>query len=276
MDQLALASERIERAVLADLHAAAPATTRKILGLRLETIGTALVSIARNDPTILLNRTIGLGVEGRASWETVEAIVAHYADEGIKEYFIHLHPKAEPPQLRDWLTQAGLVRGRGWMKFHREPTPPPALSSELRVQRIGTEQAVDFGRIAASAFDLSETAVPMIASLADRPGWRLYMSFADDIPAGTGALFIQDGVAWFDWGATLPPYRQRGGQAVVLCQRIRDAIALGCRLLVTTTGEAVEGDPQHSYKNILRTGFRPGYLRENFVPASSTANALGR
>ena len=271
-----MTSERIERVVLADLHAAAPAETREILGLRLETIGTALVSIARNDSSILLNRTTGLGVEDRASWETVATIVARYADEGIKEYFLHLHPKAEPPQLRDWLTQAGLVRGRGWLKFHREPVPPPELPSELRVQRIGTEYATEFGRIAAESFDLNEATVPMLASLVDRPGWRLYMSFAGDTPAGTGALFIQDGVAWLDWGATLPTYRRRGGQAVVLCQRIRDAIELGCRLLVTTTGEAVEGDPQHSYKNILRTGFRPGYLRENFVPASSTANALGR
>ncbi len=37
--------------------------------------------------------------------------------------------------------------------------------------------------------------------------------------------------------------------------------------MLTTTGEEVEGDPQHSYKNIVRAGFREAYVRENFAPA---------
>ena len=34
----------------------------------------------------------------------------------------------------------------------------------------------------------------------------------------------------------------------------------------TETGEAVEGDPQHSYHNFERAGFQAAYLRDNFVP----------
>ena len=94
------------------------------------------------------------------------------------------------------------------------------------------------------------------------------MSFLGDTPTGTGALFIRDGVAWLDLGATLPAYRGRGGQSVVLRQRSRDLGRPGCQTLLTTTGEEVEGDPQHSYKNIVRAGFRPVYVHENFVPAN--------
>ncbi len=268
MDEISLLSESVERAALADLHAAAPEETRRLLGLRLETIGTALVSVARHEPSILLNRTIGIGVEAPDVQETVTDITSRYADDGVGRYFLHLHPDARPPELRDWITQAGLVRYRGWVKFHRDPVAPPELKSELRVRRIGVEHALEFGRIAAEGFDLSEAVAPLPASLVDRPGWHLYMSFAGDTPAGTGALFVRDGVARLDMGATLPAYRGRGGHGVVLCRRIRDALDLGCRMLLTTTGEEVEGDPQHSYKNIVRTGFRPGYVRENFVPTS--------
>ena len=268
MDETSLLSESIERAALADLHAAASEETRQLLGLSLEPTGTALVSIAERDQSILLNRTIGLGVEAPDVRETVTAIASRYAEHGVKRYFLHLHPDARPPELRDWIAQAGLVRYRGWVKFRREPTAPPELRSELRVQRIGIEHAEDFGKIAAECFDLSEGAASLLASLADRPGWHLYMSFAGDTPAGTGALFVRDGVASLDLGATLPAYRGRGGQGVVLCQRIRDALDLGCRMLLTTTGEEVKGDPQHSYKNIMRMGFRPVYIRENYVPAS--------
>ena len=117
---------------------------------------------------------------------------------------------------------------------------------------------------------MSEAARPWLASLVDRPEWHLYMSFfAGDTPAGTGAMFVCSGAAWLDLGSTLPAYRGRGGQGVVLRRRIRDALDLGCRTLLTTTGEEAEGDPQHSYKNIVRAGFRPVYVRENFVLASS-------
>lgn len=170
MNEISLLGESVEQNALAELHAAAPEETRQRLGLRLKKVGTALVSVATRDPNILLNRTIGLGVEAPDTPETVKGIVSRYADKGVGRYFLHLHPEARPPEL-------------------------------------------------------------------------------------------------LDWAATLPAYRGRGGQGVVLCQRIRDALDLGCRGLLTTTGEAVEGDPQHSYRNIERVGFRPIYTRENFVPA---------
>jgi hypothetical protein len=37
--------------------------------------------------------------------------------------------------------------------------------------------------------------------------------------------------------------------------------------MFTETGEAVDGDPQHSYRNILRAGFEQLDVRENFVSA---------
>lgn len=267
MDEKSLLAERIERAALIDWHQAAPPATRTQLGWRLETVGTALVSIAEQEPSILLNRVIGLGIEAPEHPETVETIAKRYADAGISEFFLHLCPDAQPSALRTWITQAGLVKSRGWMKFLREPVAPPHLSSDLQVRRIGVEHAMDFARIATAAFGLGEAAIPSIVALADRPSWHLYLSFAGDTPAGTGAMFVRDGVAYFEWGATVPAYRRRGGQGAVMVQRIRDAVALGCHLLTTVTGEAVDGDPQHSYHNILRTGFRPAYLRENHTGA---------
>lgn len=266
MDQTSLAAERIERAALVELHEAAPTEVRRELGLSLEPIGHALVSSARFDPSILLNRTLGLGVAAPDDQATVRRITTHYANAGVQRYFVQLHPDAQPAALRDWLNTAGLVKYRGWMKFLRQPVPPPALTSELQVREIGPEHAQAFGRIVAPCFDLTDAAAGLLASLVGRPGWHIFMSFAGDIPAGTGALFVKDGVGWCDWGATHPDYRGRGGQGVLLCRRIQHAIERGCRLLVTTTGEAVPGDPQHSYRNIERVGFEPAYVKENYIP----------
>ena len=84
--------------------------------------------------------------------------------------------------------------------------------------------------------------------------------------AGAGALFVKDGLGWTDFGATAPEYRRRGSQGALLARRIDHAISLGCTSIFTCTGEDVAGDPQHSYRNILKMGFDAAYVRENYAP----------
>jgi hypothetical protein len=262
-----IAAERVERAALADLHAAAPTEVTRQLGLHLETIGGALVSTAVNGPTILVNRTIGLGVEHAARAEAVAEIVSRYSAAGLARYFVHLDPSAEPCQLPGWFESAGLTPySRAWAKFVRGTQPPPQLDSDLEVRHIGPEHAEQFGRIAAQGFGLGPPWHLVLAGLVGRPGWRVYLSFDHGEAAGCAALRVLDGVAWFDWAATSPEYRRRGSQGVLLARRIADAIVLGVRSMVTATGEAVAGDPQHSYRNILRAGFRLSHTRANWVP----------
>ena len=64
-----------------------------------------------------------------------------------------------------------------------------------------------------------------------------------------------------------------GGRRVYLAliqeehRRIADAIAAGCRDIVSETGEAVPGEPNDSYANLLRNGFSVVYSRPNYVVA---------
>lgn len=261
-------NERIERAVLEDLHRAATPAVAAALGLRKYTAGGAFVSLAGELPPtgILINRAIGLGVGEPATEEAVREIVAAYREAGIQRYFVHLHPEAGPPALAGWLEAAGLVRARGWQKFERAPARPPEVQTDLVIRRIGAEYGEDFARIACSAFDLGDAARPWLRALPGRPNWHVFMSFAGDSPAGTGAIHVMDGMAWFDFGATDPAFRQRGSQAALLARRIGHAMALGCHRLLTCTGKAVPGDPQHSYRNLLKAGFRETYGRANYAP----------
>lgn len=265
--------ERIEREALAELHRAAPKELRDRLGLRLELIGGATASLVPGVPSIVVNRVLGLGVEVPATEAGVEAIVDRYARAGVDDYYIHVQPHARPIELAEWLEDAGLVRRRGWMVFRRGMEPPPALESTLEVREVGPEHASEFGRIAAHAFDMGDEGAELLAGLPGRPGWHVGMTFDGDTPAGTGALFVHEGVGWGDWGATDPNFRRRGGQGVVLCHRIAQAAELGCRHLFTETGEAVEGDPQHSYGNIERTGFEAVHVRANYGPPPEGVNS---
>jgi GNAT superfamily N-acetyltransferase len=261
-------AEVIERAVLEDIHRAVPRRIAEHLGVRSFECGAALVSLAAGLPAeaILINRTIGLGTASPATETSVGEIVAAYADAGIRRYFVHRHPQSKPGNLAQWLRAAGLERARSWQKFARSPSPLASRSTELDIRPVDRAQGEDFARIVCAAFDLGEAAIPWFAEIPGRPNWHVFMSFSDGVPAGTGALFVKDGIAWFDFGATAPAFRKRGSQGALLARRIAHACDLGCRKLLTCTGEAVPGDPQHSYRNLLKAGFQESCLRENYAP----------
>lgn len=262
-------TEEVERHALAAFHAATPADLKAKLGLRAVEVGGALISIAASAPpsAIVANRTIGLGLAGPETREMVDYVTALYGEAGVARYFVHVCPESEPPDLRRWLMTAGLEKARGWMKFRRGRAAPPAIrETDLTVRRAGPADAPAFGRIVADAFDLGPDLADWVACLVGAEGWHVYMSFDGDTPAGTGGLFVRDGIAYCDWGATAPAFRRRGSQSALLRHRITQAIDMGCRLIVTETGEEVEDDPQHSYNNILRLGFEEDFVRENYAP----------
>jgi GNAT superfamily N-acetyltransferase len=262
---LALA-ERVEAGAMLGMHGAAPAALRERLGLGLERVGGGLVETAREVPSTLFNRAIGTGVEHSAGPGEVEAILEKFAQERTESYYFHLFPGAQAKDLRHALAENGLKRGRGWVKFLRGPEPAPQVRTDLEVREIDESHAEDFGRIVTEGFELPEGAAPLLASVVGRPGFRVFCGFDGETPAGAGLLYIHNGTAWFSYAATLPAFRSRGCQGAVLARRIEAAREAGCRLLVTETGEEVEGQPQASWRNIERFGFTPLYCRENWVP----------
>jgi GNAT superfamily N-acetyltransferase len=263
MDPLDFVSERIERAALESLHAHCPDEARAQLGLFMEQVGDALVAGASNDPSFLINRALGLGTGGPATREAIAAVVEAYERGGAERYFLHLYPDAVAEGA---LEGSGLTRARGWMKFRRGAEAPPERPTDLRIEVVGPDGAGEFGRIVAGAFGMTEAAGPLLAGLVADPRWHLFVSYDGDQAAGAGSLFVDEGVGWLEWGATDPAFRQRGSQGAIMAARIRRALELGCSAVFTETGEAVEGDPQHSYRNIQRFGFQESVLRENWRP----------
>lgn len=265
-------AEEIERAALEDLHAAAPAEVRAALGLEARRIGAASVSIAAALPAsaVVVNRALGAGVDAPETEETVAAIVDAFRAAGAARWFVHVHPEARPAEIPAWLEARGLERTRGWMKFVRGTEPVPEPATDLAIREVGPEWAEAFARIVCDAFDLGQAAEPWLAALPGRDRWHVFMSFEGDTPAGAGALFIDGDRAWTDFGATAPAFRRRGSQSALLRARLRLALDRGCHAIHTCTGEEVPGDPQHSYANILKTGFREDYARANYAPPKPT------
>jgi GNAT superfamily N-acetyltransferase len=259
--------EWIERQALIDLNRALAGKAVR-LGRASRTLDGAYVSAFGALPAtaIVLNRTIGLGVDQPADDAAIETMLATYQEAGIGRFFVHLHPEAGPADLAERLKARDLVPARAWVKFSRGRERPPVAPTQLEVREATAGDAQALGRIAASAFDLGPEGEAVVAALVGRPNWHVFMTAWEGRPAGCGTLYVEDGIAWLDWGATAPDFRGLNGQSALLRHRISHALDLGCRLLVSCTGDEVPGEPQISYRNLVKMGFVPAYTRRNMAP----------
>jgi len=232
-------------------------------------IGDALCSISPSEPSILVNRVLGLGAQSPPTLEQLTDIRNLYTNAGVGRFFLHVVPELLGPERDELLTEAGYERYRGWMKFSRGPGEVREANSDLSVRQIGAENADNFASIVAHGFDFEPGFESAIAALVSDSNWQVYMTFDGDTPAGTGALYMRDKVGYLDFAATHPDFRRRGAQTLVLSARLRHALDGGCTSIITMTGEAVPDEDQHSYRNIEKSGFETAYLRENWIPAGS-------
>jgi hypothetical protein len=261
-----LAAERIEREAYRDLFRAVPVGLAARYGLETAEVGgaTCTVAAALGVGLSMFNRAVGLGVEEPAGGADLEAIVAWFAARSAVLH-VQVAPPAAESGLVDLLGRSGFEPAYGWMKFARGLDRAPEARSGLRVRVVEAGEADVFGGIVAAGFGLPAGIARWPAALAGRDGWRCYLACDGDEPAGAAGLFVSEGVAWFGFGSVLPAHRGKGAQHALFAARIRDACDLGCKLLVTETGERQAGKPGFSYANILASGFREAYLRAAFV-----------
>jgi hypothetical protein len=222
-----------------------------------------------NPPNPFLNRFHGLGVLTPTTDAALAAAVEPWRGTGTV-HVVHAVPDDLAPGLSKLLEAAGLSPGRNWVKVLRGDEAVADVPTDLRIEEIGPDRAEDFAQLEADVFELPE-AQTAFGSIVGREGWHVYLAFDGSEPVAAGSLLVRDGVGWLGSGATLPSHRGRGAQGAIMSRRIRDGIALGCRHLVTETGEETPEEPNHSYRNMIRTGFRLVYARRNWIATAANA-----
>jgi GNAT superfamily N-acetyltransferase len=262
---MATAAEWIEREAFRDLFRATPAGVAAAHGIETcELAGATLIVAPACSGSSMLNRAIGLGLDEPATEDGLDAICAWFDERGADVY-APIAPAAQAAGLPDVLTQRGFEPAYAWMKFVRGVEPPDDEPWQAVVTEVGGEDAETFGRIVSEAFHLPAWGAAVAGAIAGRDGWQCYLAYDDDLPVGAGATYVSGAVGYLGLGSVLPAARGKGAQRALFAARIRAAAELGCETLVTETGEQLPGRPDYSYRNILRMGFEPEYVRPNWV-----------
>jgi GNAT superfamily N-acetyltransferase len=239
-------------------------------GAHVREIGDAVcIAVEAMPGSAMMNRALGLTA---ASERELDEIAGFYRELGVA-YAVTVIPDAEPDLARQ-LERRGFRRGYAWTKFRREPVPPQPVRTELRVERAGAGLAAAFADVFIRAYGTPEIVRPLLERLPSLPAWRCFVAFDGDDPAATAATFVAGEIAWFGVAGTLPELRGRGAQGALLAARVEAAREASCSVLVTETGAPVGGEPGPSYRNILRAGFEPVYVRENYL-SSPDADTSG-
>ena len=262
--EMAEIGEWIEAHVMDELvQAMAPEAVARY-GVRLERIGSATALTFREADVPMLNRVVGLGLREPLSEATLDEALEVWRDATVR-FMIQVSPAALTDELHARLEARGLSRKDNWAKMIRGLEPPPDVRTDLRIEQVGAEHARAFTDIVCAAFEMPPEYEAILSGLVGRAGWQHYLAFDGERPVAAGALCVRGEVGNLTFGATLASHRGRGAQGAIMARRIRDAAALGCRWLVTETGEDVPEHPNPSYRNMLRTGFQLAYLRPNYI-----------
>ena len=253
MDEL----ERIEVAAVLDFFAAATpeiAAGQDLAVLDLD--GAVAFSWGALPTWRLFNRVVGLESDSR-----LPEAEAFFASRKCS-FAISLTPES---RLADALRRRGYEPTDGSMKFRRGVEPAPEASTSLRVDRIGTEGAEEFGAVLAKAFELGQPVGRWHATLPTRHGWACFGAFDDRVLVATAMAYFADNLGWLGAAGTMPAARGRGAQSALLAARIRAAAEAGVEVLAVETDIGIEGDAGVSHRNVLRAGFQPAYVQQWWV-----------
>ena len=234
------AAERAELEALRDFFGAS--------GMPYRTAREASAFRAAGPPTREMTRIVGL--YDVADLDELEP----FFDGGT--YWVSLDPEA---RLDERLTERGFEPDYPWQKFERG-VEAYAARTDLCIGAADER----FGTVFVAAYGLPPRDEPVLASVVGREGWHTFAAYDGDEPVGVGALFVAGDTGWLGMGGTLPAARGRGAQNAILAARIDRARELGLERVVTETGMPRDGEPGPSYRNIVRAGFEPAYVRPNY------------
>jgi len=246
---------RIERAVAThwfETCLAAPPDVIQMTGLLVQRFGSAFAVAMPLERQYPVNGANAVGLFAPATEALLDDLIAFFRAAHCG-FGIGVGPLSRPDELTTWLLKRGFTKGGRTPVVYRSTAHPPGVASELRVERIGPEQAAMWKEVCQQLF------VPYLATwqaaLVGHAGRFHYLVFDGAMPVAVSQMSVRDGVGMLHFSGVLKAYRGRGIQRALIAQRIHDAAAAGCEWVTSTADESTPEQPGYSLHNLRTSGF---------------------
>lgn len=211
-----------------------------------------------------ITQAVGIGLEGPVSEEEFSQLEGFYREKQ-EPVRAEVCPLADL-SLFEHFGQRG-YRVTEFSNVMALRVPPGAArasaSSGIEVTRVSPQQIELWNLTVARGFSngapVNAEILTTMKVFAQADGIECYLAKIDGEPAGGGTLALRGGVAGLFGASTLPAFRNRGVQAVLLQTRLKRAEEAGCDIAACLAQPG-----SSSQRNIVRRGFQVLYTRVKF------------
>jgi GNAT superfamily N-acetyltransferase len=265
-------AEISEAELMYDVEASAPQEVRALLGISTIRIGGGVVLAARTDPSNYWSKALGFGFAAPVTRSLISDIVDFYRAQGAASATLQLAPSVLPDSWSGICDEFGFKTDSAWVKLTgtaqqiADGAPDQSPSPTLAVRPVEAEYTQPWAATVVAGFGLPEVGnIELLGSLVGRAGWHPFGVWRSSALIAGGSMRIHQNIGQFFGAATLAHARGQGAQTGLLAHRARAARDAGCQWLVSETGAEAPGEHNSSLHNMIRAGFTPLYLRQNWV-----------
>jgi ribosomal protein S18 acetylase RimI-like enzyme len=269
-------AERTEALAMQRMMTSVAPEVAELLGVGAEPLADGVHTVVVRDPMWgYWNKALGFCAP--VAEATVEAAITRAKEQQVEAFAFQLQPRVLP---RDWAAvteRHRLSEGTLFVKLFG-PAEPREVATDLRIARLGPDDAVRFTHVMAVGFGIEET--PEAHALFDgeqyfEGDWAAYGAYDGDHLVGVARMLVvpETGAVALFGAATLPEGRHRGAQGALLDARIREARDRGMRYGSAETWLETADNPNPSQHNLRRAGLVEVHTRPNWVWRNPSAEA---
>jgi len=220
--------------------------------------GSAYVCISRSEqgerPSSNHNRLHLCGAEPGLEADGITGLMTHFSEAGIGRYFVWVSPGPEMEAVHRWMANAGLARRPyvAYLTLARDAREPAPAATGFDVREVGQQE------IERLSGRLDGVIWPEYLRSLGAPGVHHFMAFEGEQPVASAVLCTFKELGYLSMALTAEPFRRRGAQSALIAQRIKKAVTVGCKIVVSETLSILE----HSLGNLQKAGFKVAYEKE--------------
>lgn len=270
-NQLTDVAEGVEAEFMYQYVSSAPHFVKSQLEIATARIGGGVALSVRNDLTGYWSKALGFGFVERVGHDLISRVLNFYREQNTPQAVIQIAPSALPMDWDEIRARYDIRPESTWLKLSCPIEDFRPSETQLRVTAVGPATAAEWASVTLRGFGMPEEGlVDMLAASIQNPNFRPFAAWDGGEMVAAANLFLHGQIGSLNAAATLPEYRNRGAQSALLSARATEAANAGCHRLVAETGKPEGGASNSSMNNLLRSGLRTLYTRQNWIWRQAT------